>query len=302
MWIIRVVLIALLATVACGAPATASPAGLPPLYSNVPELLPSLGEHRPVRADVWSPHMIAAGVSRVRPDAKLLVLDHEEFAPEESEQYAKVIAAVRQVADVPVGIYGYGSRAYRFHAYFEQARWWVDRPGVGPNGDAWQRSDLDKKTRQLDEAAVTLEQQRPATAAAEVLCPTLYVHYDQPPEVAYKAALGQIEDAKAEAQAAEAWAKANVQYYRWRGGPGGRAVVAFVNPCFAGQNRKGLLSPEQQDAVLRACVDANVSPLIWGDFWDRPENAPSLAAARRMTLRYYELLDAKSAAAKSAAN
>ena len=259
-----------------------------PLYSNHPELLPSLGEHRPRLAEVWYPHILAAGLHGVAAGAEMVILDHEEFAPGEAEQYAKIIAATRAASPVPVGIYGYGGRSYGVHAWHALAAHQVEHPEGAPNDDKWRRNNLANKAADLEAAKANVEQQRPAAAAADILGPTLYAHYEQPPEVAYQTAAAQLADAKAEAAAAEAWARANIKYYRPRGP---RRIVAFVSPNIAGVFGGELLGEAQQDAILRACLDAGVSPLIWMAQPERTERAASLSAARRMALRYYELCD-----------
>ena len=273
------------------APAAAADDEPPPLYSNHPELLPSLGEHKPRLAEVWYPHILAAGLHSIAPDAEMVILDHEEFAPDESAAYAKIIAATRAASPVPVGVYGFAGRRYGLHAWHQIAAYNVENvDGKAPNDDKWRRNNLANKAADLEAAKADVERQRPAAAAADILGPVLYAHYVQPPAVAYETAAAQLADAKAEAVAAEEWAVANIKYYQPRGP---RRIVAFVSPAVAGRfgGDRGLLPREQREAILRACVDAGVSPLIWMAQPERPERAPSVAAARRMALRYWELLD-----------
>ena len=117
----------------------------------------------------------------------------------------------------------------------------------------------------------------------------LYAHYVQPPDVAYRVAAAQIADAKAEAVAAEEWAKANIKYYQPRGP---RRIVAFVSPNKAGRFGDELLPREQREAILRACVDAGVPMLIWMAQPERPERAASVAAAQEDALAYLRMIGA----------
>ena len=284
--------VAVLAVAAAAQPAT-RPAAAPPLYSNHPELLPSLGEHRPRLAEVWYPHILAAGLHGVAPGAEMVILDHEEFAPGQSEQYAKIISATRAATGLPVGIYGYGSRTYGLHAWHHLAEWLVAHPeeGDAPKTTSWRTNNLANKAADLDAAKANVEQQRPAAAAADILAPALYAHYVQPPEVAYKVAAAQLADAKAEAAAAEAWARGSIKYYQPRGP---RRVVGFYSPYVAGVSTRGLLPREQRRAILQAYVDSGVSPIMWESVgYNKPERAEGVAAMQEDALAYYRMLDAR---------
>ena len=275
------------------APAAGADDDPPPLYSNHPELLPSLGEHRPRLAEVWYPHILAAGLHGVAPGAEMVILDHEEFAPAEAEQYAKIINAARAASPVPVGIYAYAGRPYSRFAWLASAEAYVaNEDGTAPATESWRLANLAKEEQLLESAKADVEQQRPAAAAADIIGPVLYPRYRHSPEMAYQVASAQLADAKAEAAAAEAWAKANIKYYRPRGP---RRIVAFVSPNLAGVFGGELVDEAQTDAILRACVDASVSPLIWMAQPERPERAASVSAAKRMSLRYIELIEAKAA-------